>query len=269
MKKTLVIITLSLTLLSTISFPVLAFDESLNQSYSKIIQTSTKVSKVILNKKSLSLDIGFSETLIPTVSPTAAINQNVTWKSSKTSIATVDSEGLITAVKAGKTTITVTTIDGKKTATCSVTVMSDTPSSLVAEMTRHTRVIAKLDADFNKTKGIIEGQIQEIRKQYSTVYSGTEQQYSAELTKLQTDAQLIQNRINALALDNSSDGKARKEELQKQLNALNVRIKALQDSHTAKIRINNLENTILELKTEYDQKTNEENTLHQRNLSKF
>jgi ABC-type Fe3+-hydroxamate transport system substrate-binding protein len=79
------------------------------------------VSKVTLDKTSITLDVGSSYTLTPTVSPSDATNKNVTWKSSNTSVATV-SNGVVIGVSAGNATITVTTVDGSKTATCSVTV---------------------------------------------------------------------------------------------------------------------------------------------------
>jgi uncharacterized protein YjdB len=80
------------------------------------------VTGVELNKTSLDMKVGDSETLTATVAPTEATNKAVTWKSSKESVATVDSEGKVTAVAAGEATITVTTTDGEKTAECKVTV---------------------------------------------------------------------------------------------------------------------------------------------------
>ena len=84
------------------------------------------VTGVTLSKTSLSLVEGGSETLTATVAPTNATNKAVSWKSSDTGVATVDNSGKVTAVKAGSTTITVTTTDGSKTATCSVTITSKT-----------------------------------------------------------------------------------------------------------------------------------------------
>ena len=84
-------------------------------------QTVTGVS---LDKTTLSLDIGASETLTATVTPADAGNKNVTWSSSDETVATVDATGKVTAVAAGTATITVTTADGGKSATCEVTVSS-------------------------------------------------------------------------------------------------------------------------------------------------
>ena len=86
------------------------------------------VSGVSLSKTSLSLVEGGSETLAATVSPDNATNKAVSWRSSDASTASVDNNGKVTAVKVGSATITVTTTDGSKTATCSVTVTAKTVS---------------------------------------------------------------------------------------------------------------------------------------------
>ncbi len=80
------------------------------------------VTGVSLNKSTLSLTVGETETLTATISPSNATNKNVTWSSSNTSVATVSSSGVVTAKAAGTATITVKTVDGNKTATCAVTV---------------------------------------------------------------------------------------------------------------------------------------------------
>ena len=80
------------------------------------------VSSVSLSKTSITIKEGSSESLSATVSPSDAQNKAVSWSSSNSSVATVDNSGRVTGVKAGSATITVTTSDGGKTATCSVTV---------------------------------------------------------------------------------------------------------------------------------------------------
>ena len=84
------------------------------------------VSGVALDKASISIKVGDTETLTATVSPKNAANKKVTWKSSDAAVATVDANGKVTGVKAGEATITVTTDDGGKTATCKVTVKAAT-----------------------------------------------------------------------------------------------------------------------------------------------
>ena len=83
---------------------------------------SVPVTGVNLNKTSLSLTVGGTDTLTATVQPDNATNKNVKWSTSNASIATVDANGEVTAVSAGTATITVTTADGSFTASCTVTV---------------------------------------------------------------------------------------------------------------------------------------------------
>ncbi|MEF7494391.1 Ig-like domain-containing protein [Lysinibacillus sphaericus] len=76
-----------------------------------------------LNKETLELTIGSSETLIAMIEPENAINKNVLWTSSDSEIASVDDNGNVIGKKAGKVTITATTTDGSNlTATAMVTV---------------------------------------------------------------------------------------------------------------------------------------------------
>ncbi|MBR2802581.1 MAG: Ig-like domain-containing protein [Erysipelotrichaceae bacterium] len=97
------------------------------------------VSSVKLSKTSLTLTIGKTATLTATVSPSNASDKSVSWTSSNTSVATVDSNGRITAIGAGTATITVTAIDGSgKKASCKVTVNASAP---------------KLVAIYNSAKG--------------------------------------------------------------------------------------------------------------------
>lgn len=77
---------------------------------------------VSLSSKTLKVAIGKTKTLTATVEPDTAYNKNVTWKSSNTAIATVTDAGVVKGIKAGTAKITATTMDGKFTATCSVTV---------------------------------------------------------------------------------------------------------------------------------------------------
>ena len=81
------------------------------------------VTGIRLDKTSLALTEGESANLVATVEPATATNGAVTWTSTNASVASVNN-GLVKALKEGSTTVTVTTADGGKTATCSVTVKS-------------------------------------------------------------------------------------------------------------------------------------------------
>ncbi len=84
------------------------------------------VTGVSLNTASLTMTEGNIRTLTATVTPSDATNKTVTWSSSNTSVASVSSSGVVTAKSAGSVVITVTTNDGGKRATCSVTVKAST-----------------------------------------------------------------------------------------------------------------------------------------------
>ena len=89
---------------------------------------AVSVSGVSLSVSSLNLSKGQTERLTYTISPSSASNKNVTWSSSDESVATVTSDGTVTAKAAGSATITCTTDDGSKKASCSVTVTTTNPT---------------------------------------------------------------------------------------------------------------------------------------------
>lgn len=92
----------------------------------KVHVSKLDVTGVSLNKTSLTLDIGATETLTAKITPDNATIKTVTWKTSNDKVATVNQNGKITAIGSGKANITVTTSDGNKIATCAVTVNNPT-----------------------------------------------------------------------------------------------------------------------------------------------
>jgi hypothetical protein len=97
--------------------------------------TTVPVTGVTLNQKSITLTVGGTANLTATVTPDNATNKAVSWKSDDTAKATVSNNGVVTAVAEGETTITVTTADGNKKDTCSITITATTASldSITAE----------------------------------------------------------------------------------------------------------------------------------------
>ena len=81
------------------------------------------MSSIALNKTTDRLAAGDTDGLSAAISPADATNQAIAWSTSNASVATVSSSGVVSAVTAGIATITATTVDGGKTATCVVTVV--------------------------------------------------------------------------------------------------------------------------------------------------
>ena len=82
----------------------------------------TAVAGVSLDKKELRLCASETFPLTSKVSPADASNNTVNWSSSNERVAKVSTDGVITAVSAGRAVITVTTVDGDWSATCRVAV---------------------------------------------------------------------------------------------------------------------------------------------------
>ncbi len=93
------------------------------------------VESISLDKANLQLYIGKSASLTATVLPSNANNPACTWISSDPAVATVNECGVVTALAEGNTTITVSSVDGNKTATCSVSVATFIPSSTPRDLT--------------------------------------------------------------------------------------------------------------------------------------
>ena len=102
---------------------------------SNVSVKAKSVKGITLSKTSLTLQVGSSEKLQFILTPTDAGNQNVTYSSSNTKIATVASNGSVKAIAPGTTDIIVKSEDGAFTAKCTIkvnpksTVKSTTPST--------------------------------------------------------------------------------------------------------------------------------------------
>ena len=96
--------------------------------------TLIPVERVSLEKTEQELVVGETTLLVATITPSDATVKSVVWSSNNYSVATVSSTGVVTGVAAGDATITVTTVDGGKTASCEVTVIENSsPSMTVPE----------------------------------------------------------------------------------------------------------------------------------------
>lgn len=96
------------------------------------------VESVTLSDTELSLKVGKNKTLTATINPTNATNKSIKWSSSNTSVATVDSNGKVTAIGAGSAVITAK-VDGK-TAKCTVTVEEEITYSVVWQKVEESNI---------------------------------------------------------------------------------------------------------------------------------
>lgn len=119
-----------------------------NNNNSNSDSTITKVTSVDINKSSLDLYVGEAYTLAVTINPTNATNKTVTWSSSNTRIATVNSNGKVTAKRAGTATITAT-VDGKSD---SIKVYVNEEESYTYCSTKKERVYSTGYIDVNSLK---------------------------------------------------------------------------------------------------------------------
>lgn len=96
------------------------------QVFTNVNVPPVAVTGVTVTPASASINAGTTRQLSAVITPSNATNQNVTWSSGNTAVATVNASGLVSGIAAGNATITVTTQDGNKTAAAAITV---TPSS--------------------------------------------------------------------------------------------------------------------------------------------
>ena len=95
-----------------------------------VVVRADSVTGVTVTPSTLEMMIGESRDLGVVVEPYAALNKNVTYETSDSSVVTVSKTGKLKAVGTGTAIITVTTVDGGFTATCTVTVTEKTPPLL-------------------------------------------------------------------------------------------------------------------------------------------
>lgn len=86
-----------------------------------------RVTNVTVTPETLELNVGDTSTVEHTVAPSTASNKAVDYTTSNADVATVNASGEVTAVASGTANIEVTTKDGNKKATVSVTVAEIEP----------------------------------------------------------------------------------------------------------------------------------------------
>jgi hypothetical protein len=84
-----------------------------------------EVTNISLQPSSATIFVGSTKQLTATIEPSNATVKDYTWTIDNESVATVNSSGLVTGIAIGTVTVTATTSDGSKTATCVIAVSPD------------------------------------------------------------------------------------------------------------------------------------------------
>lgn len=95
------------------NYTIYSVDYRGNKSVYTIKLAIVKATNILISPSKRAMTPGSTYALQPFVSPSSSTDQ-ITYKSSNTSIATVNSNGLVTAVSKGDATITLTTSSGKR-----------------------------------------------------------------------------------------------------------------------------------------------------------
>lgn len=120
---------------------------------SEVRVTGVPVTGVTLNRSSASMTLqGGTVTLTATVAPSNATNSSVTWSSSDSNVVRV-SNGVLTPVSTGTATITVTTENGRRTATCLVTVTDPSTGGTARDLVMTRRSSTEIGLSWSGTTG--------------------------------------------------------------------------------------------------------------------
>ena len=120
-----------------------------------IKEAKAPVTSITLDKANGEILVGETLSLNATVLPDDA-NKNVTWSSDNEAVATVNQNGTVTGVSAGKATITATAVGGM-TAQCNITVVTKTDGALTYKFSSYvkTAYVEKCDNSKIGSDGIV------------------------------------------------------------------------------------------------------------------
>lgn len=126
-----------------------------------IVTVTQPVTGITLNSDYQELWVGAKYAIIPSIEPIDAENKKVTYLSSDTSVATVDENGVVTALKGGNCVIEVTTDECHLTAACTIVVKEYVSTITLSENNKFMNVgatgklIATVGTDTATNKNIV------------------------------------------------------------------------------------------------------------------
>ena len=134
---------------------VIAYCEDGDVTASCIVTVTNSATGIEMSESEVYIARNSQKQLNATVKPDTAENKNITWESKYPEIATVDSNGLVTAKMAGTTIVVATSADGEFKAYCSVKVVGVDAVS-TASIDYATGIITGLSSNLNSLDNYIE-----------------------------------------------------------------------------------------------------------------
>lgn len=132
-------------------------------------ETVVPVESISLDKEMLLIEEDKDAQFVVTIVPSDATDRRIEWTSEDESIATVSKEGVLTALKPGKTTVTAVARDGGSSVTCDVYV-AKSKSSSGSEPSAKRTVLAYIVAD-NSLAGLAQADLKEMKLGMASVVS--------------------------------------------------------------------------------------------------
>ena len=121
------------------------------------------VTGVTLDPPTLELELGESATLTPGVDAVGGADESVTWASSDDTVATVDADGVVTAVAVGTATITATSVfDVTVEGTADVTVLAEAVTGVTVDPAEVTIEVGDADVQFTATVDTVSGASEDV-----------------------------------------------------------------------------------------------------------
>lgn len=134
---------------------IIAYCEDGDVTASCIVTVTNSATGIEMSESEVYIARNSQKQLTATVKPDTAENKNITWESKYPEIATVDSNGLVTAKMAGTTIVVATSADGEFKAYCSVKVVGVDAVS-TASIDYATGIITGLSSNLNSLDNYIE-----------------------------------------------------------------------------------------------------------------
>lgn len=192
-------------------------------------EVTVPVDGITLDMAELTVEMGKTATLTATVSPENATNKKVTWTSSDESVATVDENGVVTAVALGTATISVKA--GEFSDSCTVSVFKEYARKLNAGHNKDSSISTSTGADFLPVAAVnpgiygysvFDGDTRIANYVYFRYNKVAKETIDENSYKILVDLEVLDENRNALELKSGSPYNTGKEYLHVYLNLIEV-----------------------------------------------